>query len=159
MSKGKSLPKVLKLDYDVWRCGWVTQEHAKKEGLEDNVVGDGDTMLLNDKGKMCCLGQFCEQSGIDREFLLHRTDPRETGDTQDLIFVEELAEKSFYEESELINSKLTVQAVSINDNFDTSVSRKAYELKKLFKEHGYSIELVNFPDHVVKKVEELESTE
>ncbi len=53
------------LDAAKWRCG-----ANRKNGEEVIRLGRGDTSLLNEKGYQCCVGQFAEQCGIEKDRLL-----------------------------------------------------------------------------------------
>jgi hypothetical protein len=59
--------KQLFIDYSKWRCGGDSGP---------NKLGKDETALLNDKGYMCCLGQFSLQLGCDRQEILNEGQPR-----------------------------------------------------------------------------------
>jgi hypothetical protein len=129
------LPKNLKLDYTKWRCG----------GDGKSKLGEGRVCLLNPDGYMCCLGQFNQQAGKRLEDL-EGFDVLPYG-----VKVKEL--------TDLVNhtglSDLAAQAVEINDRTATTARQKAAELQELFLKHGHTIELVNFPEEVIKESQDV----
>lgn len=54
----------LTLDLNKWRCGGDNGPYK---------WGDGETCLLNDNNKMCCLGQFGLQCGLRRREIYRKT--------------------------------------------------------------------------------------
>ena len=129
------LPKELILDYNVWICG----APSPKSDVS-NVLGEGETNLLNSEGYMCCLGQFCEQAGFDKENLLQIPKPSFLKETIEGLTGMHTAKYSTYHDTHM-----SIIAMSINDTTYTTVARKADLLKELLKEHGYTLRLVNFP--------------
>ena len=94
---------------------------------------------------MCCLGQFNQQAG-------KRLEDREGFDVLPYgLKVKEL--------TDLVNhtglSDLAAQAVEINDRTATTARQKAAELQELFLKHGHTIELVNFPEEVLKESQDV----
>jgi hypothetical protein len=124
------LPKNLKLDYTKWRCG----------GDGKSKLGEGRVCLLNPDGYMCCLGQFNQQAGKRLEDL-EGFDVLPYG-----VKVKELTDQANHTGL----SALAEQAVEINDQPATTARQKAAELQELFLKHGHTIELVNFPEEVIK---------
>ncbi len=125
--------KKLVLDVSKWRCGHYG----------NHQVGEGRTLMLNDEGFSCCLGQFLPQvaEGITDKMLLYSGSPA----SDRLPVVPDFSKVRSYGDYEdsLDNTDLSEKAVSINDNPDTTVEVKIAQLKELFAEHGYDIEVVN----------------
>jgi hypothetical protein len=121
------------IDASIWRCGL--------DGYygNNNKLGEGATLLLNHDGFMCCLGQItCQlRPDIPKEALLGQPYPSR------LMFgdIPLLKKKG-------VNTQLSDDAVKINDNSKTTINEKIFELKSLFKEHGYRIKVINM--HKIK---------
>jgi len=111
-------PKKLILDYSKWRCGM--------DG--GNSLGYGETALLNNKGFMCCLGQFGKQCGVPDNELFERGDPSECETSVPLF------EGSF-----------VVSAININDDEDTTPEAKLNAIETLLREEGIELEVINKP--------------
>jgi hypothetical protein len=122
--------KELILDKSKWICGSPLSQTVK----EGNWNGDGVTELYNKLGFMCCLGQFSKQLNkeITDLFLLGKGNPAELG-----MHLPPLTDDIGHP------SLLTARAININDNIDTTVKEKIKLLKALFKEHGYTIKVIN----------------
>ena len=130
------LPKNLKLDYTKWRCSY---------GHPVQCLGTGPTRLLNTDGYMCCIGQFSEQAGKPLselrncgampigETVKQFTSPHNSANTSDLVHA----------------------AIEINDGIDLNPTQKAAALQELFLKHGHTIELVNFPEEVLKESQDV----
>lgn len=127
--------KKLILDYSKWRCG----------DNGENKLGDGNTALLNDKGFMCCLGQF----GLQLKPDLKEDDILGKGEPQDAkieIPLLSYMESDGYDGSCYYQStKLTDKAIKINDATDTTPVEKIYLLSKLFLQYECEIEVINLP--------------
>lgn len=93
------------------------------------ATGTGDTQLLNEDGFMCCLGFFCNQSGIPKTKLLDNGDPEDIAD--------KIQEKKLIKKIPILfngsNTTITKAAIKINDSRTMRVSTKETKLKKLFK--------------------------
>lgn len=122
-------PKKLTLDYSKWRCGGDGERN-------DNVLGEGDTRLLNDYGYSCCLGQWSSQLGAADEDLLDRGDPSELSFRVPLF----LSEMQPY-----CNSKLANDCIDINDESATTTEEKIEKLSKILAEEGIELEVINKP--------------
>lgn len=107
--------KQFKIDRTKWRNG----------SYGDNMVGKGITLLLNEEGYMCCLGQCLRQMGVDG--LLGHGTPAFTSKINS-YFVNYGA-----------NSKLSESAVEINDNEETTSLEKELELIALFSSYGLEL--------------------
>lgn len=123
--------KTLILDYSKWRCG--------ADGK--NKLGKGNTLLENEFGFQCCLGQFSLQ--INKELknknILNVGVPEDVSKT-----IKGLSYNSSYRSSK-VDTALSIAAVDINDNKDTTPEEKIVLLKKLFKTKGFSIRVINKP--------------
>lgn len=127
--------KKLILDVSKWRCG------GEKESL--NRLGEGATNLLNHEGYMCCLGQFALQLGATEDNIRNIGVPEET-----TILIEplnELLEETDCIEGRYYNTTLSNEAVTINDDENTTPLAKIEKLKELFANHGYEIDVINIP--------------
>lgn len=131
----KKLNKELVLDYKKWRSG----------GYGDNAVGYSTTSLLDPETKlMCCLGQFCLQSGFTKDEISDLADP----DSLDTV-IQGLNKKRG---GEIGCTKLSVEAVNINDDEKLTIAQRTAQLQKLFKKHGYTVTLKNFPKKILKEI-------
>lgn len=119
--------KQLTLDIKTWRCG----------GEGENRLGDGKTLLLNNKGFMCCLGQFSLQlnSTLKPENILDKAEPN------DLSY--EIPSLTEERDERFKNTFLSTKAMEINDDVDTTSKEKIEELQNLFWEKDYEIIIVN----------------
>jgi len=117
------MKKTLILDEATWRCG--------QDSCSKNSRGYSETCLENDKGFLCCLGQFSRQ--IDKKI----------GDMVDLFEPCEInAVVSLLTKKEgcsIVNTKLSKSAMEINDDETTTVEEKVKKLKTIFKRRGVSI--------------------
>lgn len=128
------MEKKLILDYSTWRCG----------GEGKNKLGEGRTALLNYEGFMCCLGQFSLQLGSE---ITERDldDEAEPSDMWKLIPYLTIPNENGEEEFGYYNTQLSNRAMKINDDEKTSVTEKIEQLKELFKEEEFEIEVINQP--------------
>lgn len=139
-------PKKLVLDYSKWRCG---------EG-GDHEVGKGTTQLCNDRGFMCCLGQWSLQMGASESDLIGKGEPNELNTLIPLFAKEEreISEEydsmtdSYieYENKYKSTSQLAMDAIEINDRRKTTPEEKIAELTELLKSEGIELEVINKPD-------------
>lgn len=129
------LPKKLKLNYKTWRCGGKFMQDECSHGL-------GSTCLLNTEGYMCCLGQFSLQANVPVEKIHKQAHPGVLK-----IDLPDLIDKNNCDYKYL--SDLAHSAMLINDKIYTTIKEKAVALVKLFKEHGFELELVNFPKEIM----------
>ena len=120
----KTSKTVITINIAKWRTGGI---HRK--------TGYGPTRLLNAEGYKCCLGFICS---IKKKAIKGYGTP---GDLD--FFVEDLNIKvddgfgTTYE-----NTKLSLDAMNINDNTITTVKQKETLLKKLFKNSKYKFVFV-----------------
>jgi hypothetical protein len=94
---------------------------------------------------MCCIGQFSEQAG------------KVVGELQGFtVLPNGCPIKEFSNLSNIrLLSKLAEEAMGINDNKKTRPATKAAALQELFLKHGHTIELVNFPEEVLKESQDV----
>lgn len=135
-----NLPNELVLDYKIWRCG-------EPFSYEGDIVGKGHTELLNSDGYMCCLGQFCQQAGVLRNLLEGKCYPEALG-TAPKLFV-----------SRGYTTDLASEAAEINDCGQLSTAERVVKLQKLFRKHKKTIVLKNFPEEILKQIEDLTTKE
>lgn len=127
--------KTLTLDLAKWRCGGNTSEPT-------NRMGEGRTMLCNGEGYMCCLGQFAPQINPKvKDAILYTGDPYNIKINGVDIFVESLNFKN--EMGSMYNTDLSIAAININDDEETTVQEKIEKLKTLFENEGYTIVVIN----------------
>lgn len=122
--------KELILDKSIWRCG--------EDGGEGHELGAGNTQLCNVEGFQCCLGQFSLQ--LNKELTIDRIKrlgtPYDLGiDLEPLNCAIEVTEGEYYYK----DTRLSLEAVKINDDSQTTVEEKIKLLKELFLKHGYKI--------------------
>jgi len=122
--------KKLVLDYSKWRCGMSGH----------NKLGVGYTSLKNLDGYMCCLGQWCQQLGVDEKELGRNGEP---------WLLKTKADISLFTESDngggLQNNKLALNAMFINDELATSPAEKINKLTTLLASHNIELEVINIP--------------
>jgi hypothetical protein len=112
------------IDRSKWRTGGADFNHKY-----------GDTLLLNSKGFMCCLGFFCNQ-------IENRT-------TDEILFVPNPSQlDDNIRGSNLIgddgyNKPWVETAISINDDDYISNEAREERIHKLFKNNGYDLKFIN----------------
>lgn len=126
------MEKKLVLDYSKWRCG-SNGEHK---------LGKGDTLLENEDGFQCCLGQFSLQ--LNKELtsadILALGEPFEVKKRIDILTDGDEDPDEFFGFS---NSAVSTSAMDINDEDETTPEEKVSLLKVLFATEGYEIEVIN----------------
>lgn len=136
----KRMPKELTLDFNIWVHG--------------NTKTKGSSSLLNLEGNMCCLGQFSEQCGVDKQELNNVSVPHGVG--CHIPFLTHIDNN----DKEEVNTQLSKTAMSINDRKHRyGVAEKVVNLRELFSGIGRTITLKNFPDKIVKRIGELTNKE
>lgn len=122
----KNKLKPLYLSLSKWRCG---------DDSEDNNcrMGKGGTMLLNDEGYMCCLGQF-ERQLDPKSSILEMSFPRRTSTVHPLLVKLE---------PHRANSDFSESAVAINDDAETTISEKIISLEILAQFEGYRLVVID----------------
>jgi hypothetical protein len=114
------------LDYSIWRFGGMPNQFEK-----------GATKLLNKQGYMCCLGQWCEQSGVPKDELLGHKDPST---------LRRNIEPFNQGVCGLYLSDFSNRAMRINDNQFTTAEEKIYHLKNLCRTHDIELQVINKPE-------------
>lgn len=132
--------KELILDYNTWRCGGDPFEISDKDDYP-HKLGEGQTMLLNAKGYMCCLGQFACQLGVPKTDLNGIGEPDEIPSDDTIPFL------TYFNNDEGVirNTEFSKMAVDINDNRRTTPSFKINELKALCIQNGIKLTVINQP--------------
>ena len=125
------------LDYNTWRCG--------SEGV--NKVGEGSTLLLNNQGFLCCLGQFSPQLNdkikmIDMEGL---GEPHDLAVEIDLLVTLDEDNIFYGLDNYAQDTEITERAIGINDEVLTTPLEKIVLLKELFAKADCEIEVINLP--------------
>jgi hypothetical protein len=109
--------KVIKINRAKWRTG----------AGGDNETGEGDTHLLNDLGYQCCLGFIARQkTKKSKKNFLNISCPE--GLT---CSVKYLSEKN--ELNDVRDTALSIQAMDINDDSNTTPEEKEKLIKQLFR--------------------------
>ncbi len=121
------------LDCAKWKCGSIG-------GRPDTALGTGLTLLLNNQGFMCCLGQFSKQLGFSADQLLGIANPSEL--QKENIFTK------LNDHGSMLCSPLSIEAIGINDDNNTTIDTKIERLCRLFAENGHEIEVINKPETV-----------
>ena len=113
--------KKIQIDRSKWRTG--------KDGK--TKTGRGETALLNNEKYKCCLGFICEQVAPWEDIEL-MGEPDEIDEV-----IEGLTEE--HDGLSPVNSELTNQAMSVNDDEETTPQEKETKLTELFKESPYEL--------------------
>lgn len=119
---GKQI-KELKINYRKWL-------HGERR--------DGVSCLLNEHGKMCCLGFECIARGLDKEAILHRWSPESVVQANMISNINHMTHKG-------INTDLVNKAIDINDAEDINDKTRIQKLKKLFRKRGIKLSFTNLP--------------
>lgn len=115
------------IDRSKWRCG----------GDGENRRGQGVTLLLNDEGEQCCLGQICSQCGIKDGVLFGVARPSHMARPEPVVGILVLGD--FFDLTETDFSK---SATMINDNELLTDTQRERQLERLAEEFGLRIEFV-----------------
>lgn len=125
------------IDRSKWVCGI---RYDKYKTL-------GHSMLLNERGRQCCLGQIMEQEGIPRTVLSSLLFPVDVQNIfKDLTVPSWLTQKKSKEY--VINSTLAIQMMNVNDSLDFTQKQREQRLMELAAEAGHTLEFVGelFPE-------------
>ena len=122
------------IDRSKWRCGG----HL---GASENAVGEGETMLLNEEGFMCCLGQVAKQLGIKDIDLLGAVTPRQLKKpsveaVRGLLVSEPGSDLNVGE----LHTALAYSALETNDDPTLTSQDRERALTELFERSGYTLE-------------------
>jgi hypothetical protein len=137
------MKKAYEIDRSKWRSGGDEFELSEFI-LNVNVVGRGETVLCNDEGFMCCLGQICVSEGVN---VGGSPEPMVVGETIDILTIQD-EESGIWE-----NTELSKRAMDINDDCFITIEEREQKLIELFRK--YNIELsfhgdAVFPNKVVE---------
>ena len=129
-------PMKVVIDRTKWRRGGDRHELVK-EG--------GKTQLLNDKGMMCCLGFVSKACGHTDKDILYVGGPGGIREKSENLISYLLRYRSGYPKQpyNLVENKLTDQAIAINDKFDLPQKEREDRLSQLFAKHRIQLEFVN----------------
>ncbi len=92
-----------------------------------------DTYLLDDDGKMCCLGFYALACGVDEESIRNKTEPE---------FLEFEIPGLSYDNEEtgyIHNTEFACSAIPINDTIAMDEDQREEALINLFKENNVSL--------------------
>lgn len=129
--------KAFTLDYSKWRAGG-----SNRDASNVSIVGKGDTLLLNEEGFMCCLGQYCEQAGIPRDDLMGVGAPDSLSLADQSHLIPELA---LLIDSVPSVTLLCTAAVGCNDDGTLTTWGRLQVLYRIFKRNGITMTVVNLP--------------
>lgn len=129
------------IDRSRWRCGGGDRG---PDVYPEWMHGEGETMLLNDDGFMCCLGQVEEQLGVGLDRLLQVFKP--SGLQVESILCEidhdaaSVPDADGNEAGDIyIDTELASRAMSINDDETLDDENREHRLTALFETHGHTI--------------------
>lgn len=123
--------KEFTIDADIWRCG----------GYGRLRLGKGKTLLLNEQGSMCCLGQICEQSGIGKGALIGEDFPQHLSDSQH-------PKIPFLVHQEGALTDLSREAMRVNDKQELSLRTRVQMLRELFKKNNIKLKFKNIKKYL-----------
>lgn len=123
------------IDYSKWRAG----------GAGRYQIGEGETQLLNDEGFMCCLGQVTLQicPEMKKEDILGYCTP--AGQLKQIKYLT----NNF---GSVCNSRLTRDAMEINDEADLETKKRIERLSGLFIMNGHALEFINLPKELSEEL-------
>lgn len=119
--------KKIYIDRSKWRTGQMELRHLE---AGQHATGKGDTRLINPQGYKCCLGFVCQQAG-PRQKLTDKFDPKNLG--------EPVPGLSFRDVDDMQLTKLSKQAINVNDDEMTTAKQKKQKLRSLFKDSPYQL--------------------
>lgn len=124
--------KEFTLDYSKWRCGYTTPDLCK------NQLGMGAVRMLNAEGYSCCIGQFSQQLGIDKDSLIDKSSPADVR-TPINLFNKPSATSGYND------TALTEDCIVINDDPKTTPQEKIALLSDRLAKEGISLKVINQP--------------
>lgn len=124
-------PKLYTLDCKTWRCGGIQSESTV-------TLGCGKTLMLNEQGYMCCLGQFSiKNNKVPANLVLGLPEPRTLASTlhsgYDINFARNCD-----------GNPLTAKLININDNKVTTPRQKIVLLRKELAKHNLKLRVLNY---------------
>jgi|ERR1044072_2212079 hypothetical protein len=129
MKNLKTLGRVI-VDRNKWRTGEIGE----------NATGKGEnTYLLNSDGSMCCLGFACIQTGIPRNKVLEISSPEDVFEKSESIIIPKF---SRVVSTNFRDTKLSKDAIRINDDNKSTPEQKERKLRKLFGKYGIDLEFI-----------------
>lgn len=117
--------KEFTIDRSKWRCGGSDEKNAR---------GYGQTSLLNHENFQCCLGQIGSQLGYERLLSI--------GEPGDLFDEEDKFEESCIVNYNGQNTKLSIDAMKINDETSYTLPEREKLLRERFAEEGIKLKFV-----------------
>jgi hypothetical protein len=114
---------------------FVINRSKWRTGGADFTRKYGDTLLLNSKGFMCCLGFFCNQiENRTTDELMGVPDP--AGIDGDIRGSNLIGDDGF-------NRPWVESVIIINDDYYLSKGTREERIHKLFKDNGYDVKFIN----------------
>lgn len=136
----KSVKKIEKIVIVIDRSRWRTGGNYDEVTDTKNLTGRGDTELCNNQGYYCCLG-FIGKKFRKNKPMAGCMEPNDCK-----FDIPELNKREEYS-NYFKNTRLTIKAIEINDDWTTTVKQKEVKLKKLFKNTCYKLEFVGEPTY------------
>lgn len=125
------------MKFTIYRGSWV------RGGIKNNNKY-GESNLLNDKNRMCCLGQVCYQAGVPLSDLSEIGNPYEIVDTlQDKVFEIGLSSKDMDYKGRFIDTSLTEDCIFANDAGSLTDKEREADIKSSFKAAGHKVVFKN----------------
>lgn len=121
------------MDFTIYRDSW-------RRGGEEAEEEFGPTNLLNRRGMMCCLGQTCAAMGVPANKLLDCAEPADIADTP---MTQAAVGVFIKEEGFWGNTKLSNDAIPINDSEAYYDPVRETTLTELFARYGHTIKFVD----------------
>ncbi len=115
----------LTIDRRRWRTG--------QEG--EAMTGEGITVLLNDRGYMCCLGFLALAMGAKEEQIYDVSEPDRIA--MDLPLLQKSVGVS------KCNSDFAASAIQINDKIEIDATEREDKIEKLFAKNGINVTFIN----------------
>lgn len=125
-----------KLDISKWRCGG-----NRGTDLITGLYTDQDTLMINEQGNMCCLGQFSIQFGADP-----KNAPKPTATPAGLAPTFGLYDENFILQigSGYSNKDYTMSLMTINDNKDSTIEQKVESITSVLSAHGHTLNVIGW---------------
>ena len=123
-----------KLDVSKWKSG---------PGNNKFTTGTGSTCMLNEKGYMCCLGQFAKQKGVSDDHLLDKGDPSDVYHS-----IQKRYDQAFVHKGKV--TKLAKKLIDINDSMREykkfTPKQRADAIRAELKKHGHTLTVIGYKD-------------
>lgn len=107
-----------------------------------------DSMLLDSRGRMCCLGFACVEAGVEADRLLHAGSPEDVGSSHDLLTVPVLSRVKESDDEDggvhrrVVDTALSQEAIGINDDEEMEDTAREVALAELFAREGIAVTFV-----------------